>query len=311
LADSKQQVVRMDAVKLVPRYGKFEFSRKLRHQADRMEGTIARINLLKVNVDQLLHKRLRADKLVVNGAHFSIFRDRRLPRPLEKQPMLNGYLKKIPYEVRIRSVELNHSSVRYEEFPEDGTESGILKIGKIQLTASPVLNHPSPNDPGYLQMHVRGLLMDAGMIQAHIRVPFTKDTSYIRGSIRNLDLPKLNSSAENLGRFHIESGLLNELDFHFAATRRRAEGAVTGVYHNLVIDKLKSKKGVKEKAKVPSFFLRHLIIPKNKDKSMNVARRSGKISYARDSTRRVSYYYVKALLSGVRSSFALGFFLPK
>ncbi|MGN6531252.1 MAG: hypothetical protein ACTHK0_05825 [Ginsengibacter sp.] len=311
LADSRKELLRIDSIQLIPQYSKFEFDNKLGHQADRIEATIAKIEFLKLNVIQLINKKLVADKVIINGSRFHIFRDRRLPRELERQPMVNSYLKKIPYEVRIHTFKLDNSTVEYEEFPKSGTESGILRITKINLTMSPVLNHPYKNDPAYCEMHVKGVLMDAGIIQANIRVPFGKNINYITGFIKNLDLPKLNSSAENLGNFHIESGLLNELDFHFTATEEEATGEIIGEYHNLVVDKLKSKKGQKKIAEVPSFFLKHLIIPKNKDKSMNVPRRTGKISYKRDPTRLLSYYFLKALLSGIESSFALGFLLPK
>lgn len=311
LADTRKELLRIDSIQLIPQYSKFEFDKKLGHQADRIEATIGQIEILKLNIGQLIHKKLFADKVIINGSHFYIFRDRRLPRPLKKEPMINDYLKKIPYQVRIHTFRLNNSNVLYEEFPKDGTQSGILKIGKMNLTMSPVLNHPYKNDPSYSEMNVKGVLMDAGTIQANIRLLFRGNTSYIKGFIRGLDLSKLNSSAENLGKFHIESGLLNELDFHFTATEKKATGEIIGEYHNLVIDKLTSKRGKKKIAKVPSFFLKHLIIPKNKDKSMNVSRRTGKISYDRDPTRFMSYYFLKALLSGIRSSFALGFLLPK
>ena len=311
LADSRKELLRMDSVQLVPQYSKLEFAKKLGHQADRIEATISQIEILKLNFGQLIHKKLLADKVIINNSHFYIFRDRRLPRTSKEEPMINGYLKKIPYQVRVHTFRLNNSNVLYEEFPKDGTQSGILKIGKMNLTMSPVVNHPYKNDPVYSEMNVKGNLMDAGTIQANIRLSLAGNTSYTKGFIRNLDLSKLNSSAENLGKFHIESGLLNELDFHFTATEKKATGEIVGEYHDLMIDKLTLKKGKKKVAKVPSFFLKHLIIPKNKDKSMNVSRRTGKISYKRDPTRFMSYYFLKALLSGIRSSFAMGFLLPK
>jgi hypothetical protein len=83
-----------------------------------------------------------------------------------------------------------------------------------------------------------------------------------------------------------------------------------GEYHDLLIDRLKEKNGEKQVAKVPTFFLKHFIIPKNKDKGMDIARRIGKIDYPRDSTRIVTFYLLKALLSGIRSSFAMGVLLP-
>jgi len=78
-----------------------------------------------------------------------------------------------------------------------------------------------------------------------------------------------------------------------------------------VLEKLKNENGKNEVAAVPTFFLKHLIIPKNKDKSMDVAKRTGKIDYKRDPTRVVSFYFLKSLLDGIRASFDLGFLLPQ
>ena len=105
--------------------------------------------------------------------------------------------------------------------------------------------------------------------------------------------------------------LENKLEFQFIATEEKATGKIVGEYHNLVIDRLKIEDGEKQIAKVPSFFLKHLIIPKNKDESLDIAKRTGKIDFDRDPTRIVTLYFLKALLDGIRASFDLGFVLPK
>lgn len=311
IADSRKEILRIDSLKVIPLYSKFEFGKYSGHQADRVEATIAEIAISKLDIIQLINKKLIADKVIFTNSNVSVFRDRRLHRQLKAQLMPDGYLKKIPLEVRVNTFKINNASVLYEEFPKGGTQTGMLKIGKINLSMSPVLNHPHKNDPDYSDTYLKGLLMDAGTIQATIRAPFKKNIYYIKGDIKNLDLPKLNTAAENLGKFHIESGILNDLDFHFTATDEKAIGEIIGEYHDLVIDRLKVKNGIKKMAKIPTFFLKHFIIPKNKDKSMNAAKRTGKIYYKRDPTRFVAFYFLKSLLSGITASFALGFLLPK
>ena len=120
-----------------------------------------------------------------------------------------------------------------------------------------------------------------------------------------------NYIAENLGKFHIESGTLHNLDFNFTATKEKATGEIIGEYHDLIIDRLKVKNGNKKIAKIPSFFLKHLIIPKNKDKSLKVSKRTGKIDFKLAPTRVVTFYLLKSLMSGIRASFTLGFLLLK
>lgn len=311
MIDSKKSISRIDSIAIIPGYGKFEFGEKLGHQADRLDATIADIEISKLDVIQLMRKKLIADKISITNMTAHVFRDRRLPRQLKKQPMPNAYLKNIPIEVRLNIFKINNAFVEYEEFPKDGTETGMLQITKMNMSMSPVFNRPHKSDPHYSDTFISGSIMNSGTVEASIHAPMERNIYTIQGFIKDLDLSKLSSSAENLGKFHIESGILNNLDFHFVATEEKASGEIVGEYHNLVIDKLKEKKGKKKIAKIPSFFLRHLIIPKNKDNSMDVSKRTGKIDYKRDPTRLVSFYFLKSLLDGIRASFKLGFLLPK
>jgi len=311
IADSKKALMKIDDLKIATEYSKFEFGKKLGHQADYIEATVPEIEISQLNYDQLLSKKLVADEITINNSNIYFFRDRRLPRQLKQQPMPNGYLKQIPIEVRINTFKINNASIVSEEFPKAGNQSGYLAIDKVNIAMSPVLNHPYENDAPYSETYVKGSIMNAGTIEATIQGPLRKNIYFIKGVIKDLDLPKLNPSAENLGRFHVKSGILNVLDFHFTATEEKATGEIVGEYHNLLIDRLKEKSGEKKVAKVPTFLLKHLIIPKDKDESLNVKKRTGKIDYKRDPTRMVSFYFLKSLLSGIRESFTLGFLLPE
>jgi hypothetical protein len=62
--------------------------------------------------------------------------------------------------------------------------------------------------------------------------------------------------------------------------------------------------------KLKSFELKKIIIPKDKDKSLPVSKRTGKVDYKRDKERYFSYYLLHSLQVGVKSSFSLGFLLP-
>lgn len=310
-ADSKKKLMRIAHAKITTQYSKFEYGKKLGRQADYIEAAIPLIEISEIDFKKLTQKRLVADKIMIDEGKFYFFRDRRLPRQLKEQPMPNGYLKEMPLDVRVNKFKINNASVVSEEFPKIGNQSGYLAIYNVNVSMTPMLNHPTKNDPAYSDTYVEGSIMNAGLIKATIRAPWRKNVYFIKGDIKDLDLPKLNPSAENLGRFHIESGILNSLDFHFTATEEKAKGEIVGEYHDLLIDRLKEKKGEKKVAKVPTFFLKHIIIPKNKDKSLNVKKRTGKIEYDRDPTRMVTFYFLKSLLNGVRASFTLGFLLPE
>jgi hypothetical protein len=186
-----------------------------------------------------------------------------------------------------------------------------LKIERLQIRISPFISRASASHD-HIDMTVDGSVMGSGAVHANVNIPLQKDKIYqVKGSFTNLSLPTLNESAENLGGFHIESGILNHLDFTFSMDDDKSTGEIIGEYHELVIDKLKKdSKGNKKEDKFKSFILQTLIIPKNKDKSMPVSHRTGKVNYKRDSNRYFSHYMLHSLLSGVKASFKLGFLLP-
>ncbi len=308
--NTNRSSLRAEGIKIIPQYGKLELGRMLGHQTDYLEATIANVQMVNFNVMKLTDRKLLADKIVINGCVAYVFRDRRLIRPLEPQPLPIAFLKTLPFDIRVHTFQITHSSVAYEEFPKDGVQTGTLKVEKFQISVSPLVNHPLSSDPARITMNVDGAIMGSGSINAVIYLPFNVQEDYtVKGTINNLDLTSLNSSAENLGKFHIESGLLNNLEFQFNFNDQKSTGSIVGVYHDLVLDKLKGND--KKIARIPTFVVKHVIIPKNKDASLPVARRTGKIDYPRDPTRYLSFYLLKSLLTGIRSSFTFGFLLPE
>lgn len=150
--------------------------------------------------------------------------------------------------------------------------------------------------------------MNSGSVVALTKMPLHAGDPYlVEGAFHDLDVTTLNDPAENLGKLHLESGLLNYLGFHFAMTPEKSTGEIVGEYHDLVVDKLKDNGKV---AKLKSLALKKFILPRNKDKRLPVRKRTGKVDYKRDPQRYFSYYLLHSLLVGVKSSFSLGFLLP-
>jgi len=314
MMDSKERIVKVESLKTIPQYGKFEYGRKRGNQGNWIKASVSQIEILDTDVPGLFHQKLIADKMIIGSSNIYVFRDRRLPRKLRNQMLPVDFMKQLPIDIRIKTMTIEPSFVVYEEFPNNWIHTGELKLERMQLTLSPFINHPQPGDPDHLDLHASGSVMGSGTANAYFKLPLNDELYYVKGSFNNLSLPSLNPTAENLGDFSIKSGLLNFLDFEFTMTAQRAKGKIVGEYHDLVIDKLKiddKDSTKKEKAGVSSFALHHVIIPRDKDISMPEKKRTGKVDYLRDPTRFVTYYFIKSLLDGVRSSFTFGFVLPK
>lgn len=311
--DSKKQIMQIDSLKIVPQLGKYEFGRKLGHQADRVEANISKIEIIKLQVEKLYRGKLYAGKINIGSSTVHVFRDRRLPRLHKILPLPVAYMKKLPVDLRVESCALAGSTIEYEEYPKEGYGlTGILRIKNADMTLSPLINHPVVSDPAYLIMKVNGSIMGSGTTSGTIKLPLRENKPYLmKGAFKNVDLTKLNPSSENLGKIRIESGFLNFLSFDFTMTEERSTGKIIGAYHHLIIKPLKKHTEEKKVAGVASFMLSHLIIPLDKDESLPEEKRTGKVDYVRDPTRFVSFYFIQSLLQGVNASFTLGFLLPK
>lgn len=301
----------LDTMRGIPLYSKKEFSRRLGHQADRIESVISGFRIKDAQTDFILKGELNAAEISIKNSSFSVYRDRRFPRELEVQPLPVAMMKRLPVEVRLKMLKLLNTSISYEEYPRRGNHTGTLRVDHLRLSLAPFISHPASTDPSYMDLRAEGSLMGSGKIYTTMYLPLHSDQYAVRGAINRLDLTTLNDAAENLGNIHIESGLLDSLGFQFHFTGQKSTGKIVGIYHHLIIQPFKGKGGSKKIARFKSFILRHFIIPLNKDRSVPERKRTGKIDYTRDPTRKVSFYVLQSLLTGIKSSFKLGFLLPK
>jgi hypothetical protein len=308
--DSRKSLLRLDTLRIRPTMDREEIGRAKGHQVDVFTVTSHGISIDKLDVMALMQHQLTADRIEIGGNEVHVFRDRRLPLPSGEKAMPADGLRTMSVMLRVRTVKLGPTFFEYEEFPKKGNKSGALKIYHLTGTIRPLINKPVEGDPAYIKMTTEGSLMNSGSVTATTMLPLHKGDPYkVEGAFHDLDVTKLNDPAENLGGLHLESGMLNSLQFWFEMNDEKATGHILGEYHDLVVDKLKETGGSKI-AKAKSFALKKFIIPKDKDKSLPESKRTGKVDYKRDKEREFSYYLLHSLLVGVKSSFSLGFLLP-
>ena len=296
--DSRTSTLDIDTLQVDPTIDREQVGTRKGRQVDVVEAGIEGIQIKGLDVMALLRRRLVADVISIRKHRVHVFRDRRLPRVKDRKPMPVDYLKSLPIAIRVGEVRFGEGSFEYEEFPGKGEKTGMLKIFRLHGTVKAMTNRPVEGDPAYITVFTEGSLMGSGSVNSTIKMPLHKGVPYhVEGAFHELDVTKLNPSAENLGNIHLESGMLNSLAFRFDMDEERATGNIVGEYHDLVVDK-------------HPLFLTKLIIPRDKDHSLPLSKRTGKVDYKHEPDRNFSYYMLHALLVGVKSSFSLGFLLP-
>ncbi len=309
--DSRKRLLRLDSLQITPDLDREEIGRIRGHQVDVVNASGEGIVAKNLDVMAVLQHQLIADEIIIGRSEIHVFRDRRLPlEPGEKAMPVEG-LKSMPLSLRVRQLKIGMTNFAYEEFPKKGSQTGTVTIYRMTGTLAPLINKPVNGDPAFITMTSEGSLMNSGSVTAVTKMPLHKGDPYVvEGAFHELDVTKLNNPAENLGKLHLESGMLNSLAFRFEMNDDKATGQIIGEYHDLVVEKLKENSNDMKVDKLKSFALKKLIIPRDKDKSLPVSKRTGKVDYKRDKERYFSYYLLHSLLVGVKSSFSLGFLLP-
>jgi hypothetical protein len=82
--NSKDSILKIDSLKVIPQLGKLELGRKLGHQADHISAVAPAITLTGIDFKQLMQQKLIANELNINNAVVYVFRDRRLIQANER-----------------------------------------------------------------------------------------------------------------------------------------------------------------------------------------------------------------------------------
>jgi hypothetical protein len=207
----------------------------------------------------------------------------------------------LPFGAAIDTVKITNAKITYEEFPEDGFQTGQVTFEKLNASLDHISNRDYYSNYKQSTLIASSNIMKEGVINAEFSLPYGEPQIYnAKGSIKNLELNHLNPILENLAFISITSGMLNELNFNFDYNEFVSKGSLLVNYDNLkMVSLTKEKESTKNEFK--SWIL-NTALKKDKDKSVDKVRRTGTIYLERDRKRAVFSVWVKSLFSGLKSS---------
>lgn len=299
--NSHQKEIVIDSTLLIPKYSKYEFAHRKGEQVGRINLAVPKIRVEGFTFEQKGDTSIAVTRLEINSFDLYSFKDKRVPFLRDFTiPLPMESFSKLRHMVSVDSLLVTDSRVTIEEISERGTEGGIVKIEHINAGCGPFSNRYTKGQPKFAELKASGLLMNSGEIKATFSLPLDgSPTYYTVGRITNLPFEKLNPALENLARFKVESGRLNNMRFNFHYTDTRSTGTMEIDYEDLRIIGLKKKSD--DTSDIKTLFI-NAIIKDSKDKSLPKQKRTGTINIERDRKRYVFNVWWKSILDGLRSS---------
>ena len=301
-ANSVDSKVEIDSVLFVPKYSKYQFSRKLGRQADRMNVMFPKISINGLDFTQLKDSLFKAASIEIKSAKLHVYKDKRLPFIKEKTtPLPIEMIRDFKLALAIDTIKITDANITYEEFPEKGYNSGKVTFERLNATLDHLTNRDHFPDYKQATLKASSYIMGKGLLKAEFSLPYGKSQVYnAKGTLVNFYLYRLNPMLENLAFVSITSGKLNQLTFNFDYTDAKSNGTVIVNYEDLKLNSLTKEKN-SEKNEIKSFVI-NAILKKNKTGKTEKEKRTGTVDFERDRRRAIFHYWWRSLLTGIKSS---------
>lgn len=308
--NSVEKLFSVKNISIIPRLGEAAFMRAAKWQTDRLDFVFSDLRFKQVNVQELLNCNLIADELSIKNAQFKIFRDKSYPDKNESR--LGHYphqeFIKIPVDVFLKKVVIQHGYIEYKEKNPQTTGSGTVSFHDVQATLYNVTNRTANlRDNSVCTLNFHSRFLDKVSLSATLK--FYLNDSHgkftVDGTMGSADATLYNLLSKPMALVQINSGTVNRLDFHLTCTDRIGKGRVRLLYDDLKIKLLKMDDPGSEfqVKKVASFLANMSIINSNPIKNQPV--RVATVSHPRNIYASMFNLTWKSIFEGVQKTVGL------
>lgn len=232
---------RMKGLRIVPRFGEMEFSRKFKFQKPRYSLNIEEVQLNKVDYELLnKERRLSASALILKRANFSIFLNRQKPDSIRNKGMNFPQiaLQRFKLNTMVDSVLLQDSRVDYSEYNPGSQRKGTVTFSRIHGMITNVTNDSlSLIKNKHSDVQLTSLLMDRGRLDVKMKFSLNdpRGAFEFSGRLGKIDADMLNSAIRPLSLIEIKSGFIEKMFFKGSGSLNGIKGKMTCYYKDLKI----------------------------------------------------------------------------
>ncbi|WPP49553.1 hypothetical protein [Catalinimonas niigatensis] len=302
----------IEAFSVTPQKSLYQFARDIGHQAIRMNLDIARINLQYIDLHYLVRDlALMVGKITIEDVGLSVFQDKRLPKAQPKQrPLVQEAILNIPIPFRLDTLELKRGNIQYQEHMPDAVETGKISFEDVYMSAYGITNLDSLVEKNTLmEADVRTRFMGSSWLDVHFDFPLNDPSQkhHISGEMYELPLEVMNGMLETTAFTSVRSGHAYAIKFDMDLNDRVSSGDVHFAYRDLKIELLNKEdpNDPKLREMVGSWVANLFVVKTDNPSSKSQSLRIGAISYGRDNTKSVFFYWWRSLLSGLKESMGL------
>ena len=289
-----------------PNYTYYEFTSRHHFETDRIEGLFSRVSVHGFSaVNYITSGDLISSFIEIGEMDMDVFRDKRKEFRHVNKPSLQELIYDYPGNIHIDSIAVLGGGITYREHAQEANDHGMISFNNLNALICTISNDTIyKTKEEFLEIKAEALLMDTARITLLFkgRIFDSQSTYSLQGSLSGMEVPALNPILENNAFIFVESGKIDEMNFSLTANNTKATGSMNLLYHDLKIKVINKQtdetSGLKEQ--LISFIANMVVINENPKPGKEV--RVGIIDFERDPEKFIFNYWVKSLLSGIKSS---------
>lgn len=300
-------------VELVPRYGNYQYTRKVGHQTDVARVKIPWAVLKGFNLEKMVQDNsIEAQTAYLRKPIAVVFRDKRydmeegVQKPMPQELMVNGAL-----NVKLDSLIIEDGTVTYREFPVGGMVPGELNFLSLDAVMAPFyiikdsVDYPIPSNFLQASSLLNGEAPISLSAELFYQRPYPIEVSV---EVGEFELSLLNSMIETNAFASVLEGVVRGGKWHFVADEHDARGVMGIRYNDLKLRLLEERTLTRGRGRknVLTFVINNLAVRRNNPRPIFNRMVTSPIYYERDKSRFIFNYLWKSTLTGLGGSVGLG-----
>jgi hypothetical protein len=229
-------------VKMIPKYNRNQFDRKIQYEKDRVDLNIDSIFMRDFNwetIDKDLI--LKSPVTHIDKAQLNIYRNKLLPDDQRNKPLYGRMLREMGLKIKFDSISINNSRIVYEEKLNTERPPAKIHLDKMKLTIKNLTNLLSDSiDSKKTVLIAEGNFMGEGVITFNydFEVQNQQDQFHIQGKLGSISADAVNPFLRPAMGIEIE-GNIESVFFNFQGNNFQATGDMQLAYNNFKVHVLK------------------------------------------------------------------------
>ncbi len=239
-----------------------------------------------------------ASHFSIHNADFEIYRDKTQPDDNTVKPMYSEMLRKLPFLLKIDTLNVDNARIVYEERMKAGRAPGKVVFAKVQGEISNLTNFSNSTEFPTTRIIAKADFMNQAALQLNwaFKVNNPSDWFSVSGNMGTLSAQNMNTFLTPGMNVKAEGDITN-MNFNFSGNRNVASGGLNMAYEDFKIEVLKNDGTQKSGflTTIANIFVKH-----NGDSGENVNKG---LEIERDKTKSFWNYLWSCIKKGALKTF--------